>query len=77
VAFAVTAAAGPSPGFSSRGTKNQKEGPKTGRGGHIFKIQCWDVCSNRWVKREMEGHRFKMGGPGTTDPPCDGPVQQS
>jgi len=32
---------GPSPGFSSRGAKNQMEGPKTRKGGHIFKIQYW------------------------------------
>jgi len=32
--------AGPSPGFSSRGAKNQIEGPKTRRG-QIFQIQYW------------------------------------
>jgi len=32
---------GPSPGFSSRGAKNQKEGPKTRRGGNILKMQYW------------------------------------
>jgi len=39
---------GPSPGFGSRGgqkpeggVKNQKEGPKIRKGGHIFKIQYW------------------------------------
>ena len=38
--FLVFCKSGPSPGFSSRGAKNQKEGPKA-RKGHIFKIQYW------------------------------------
>jgi len=67
------AGTGPSPGFSSRGAKNQKEGSKTRRGPH-FKNTILDVCSNRGAKREMGGHRFQMGGPGTTGPPAgDGP----
>jgi len=28
-----------------------------------------DVCSNQGANREMEGHRFQKGGPGTTAPP--------
>jgi len=27
--------------LAAGGGKNQKEGPKTRRGSHIFKIQCW------------------------------------
>jgi len=54
---------GPSPGFSNKGAKNQKEGPKTRKGRHIFKIQysVLDVCNNRWAKREMGGTDFKWG----------------
>ena len=37
----ICTCAGPSPGFSSRGARNQKEGPNTRRWGHIFKIQYW------------------------------------
>jgi len=43
-------------------------------GGPHFQNTVLDVCSNRWAKREMEEHRFQMGGPGTTGPPAgDGP----
>jgi len=28
-----------------------------------------DICSNQGAKREMGGHRFQMGRPGTTGPP--------
>ena len=59
--------AGPSPGFSSSGAKNQKGGPH-------FKNTVLDVCSNQEPKREMGGTDFKWGGPGTTGPPAgDGP----
>jgi len=57
--------------------KNQKEGPKTRRGGEHFKNTLLDVCSNQGVKREMGRHRFQMGGPGTTDPSTgDGPARK-
>ena len=55
---------GLSPGFSSR------EGQKP-EGGPHFENTVLDVCSNRWAKREMGGHRFQMGGPDTTGPPAD------
>jgi len=43
-------------------------------GGPHFKNTVLDVCSNQGAKREMGGHRFQMGGPGTTGPPVgDGP----
>jgi len=48
--------------LAAGGTKNQKGGP------HL-KNTVLDVCSNPGAKREMGGHRFQMGGPGTTDPP--------
>ena len=59
---AVGLCAGPSSGFSSRGGQTPEWGP-------YFKDTVLDVCSNRGAKREMGGHRFQMGGPGTTGPP--------
>ena len=52
---------GPSPEFSSRGSKKQK-------GGHIFKIQYW-IMQQPVGQTWNGGHRFQMGGPGTTGPP--------
>jgi len=44
-------------------------------GGPHFKNTVMDVCSNWWAKREMGGHQFQMGGPGTTGSPAgDGPA---
>ena len=43
---------GPSPGFSSRGAKNQKVGP------HFYNT-ILDVCSSQGAKREMGGTDFK------------------
>jgi len=65
-------AAGPSPRFSSRGgTKNQK-------GGHILKILYWMYAAARGPNVKWGGHRFQMGGPGTTAPPAgDGPEEQA
>jgi len=58
---------GPSPEYSSRGEKPE--------GGAHFKNTVLDVCSNQGAKREMGGHRFQIGGPGTTGPPAgDGPA---
>jgi len=65
--------AGPSPGFSSRGGQ-KPGGAKNQKGGPRFKNTVLDVCSNQGVKREMEGQRVQMAGPGTTGPPSgDGP----
>jgi len=60
---------GPSPGFSSRGDQKPEGRAKNQKGGPHFKNTVLDVCSNQGTKREMGGHRFQMGGPGTTDPP--------
>jgi len=63
-----TLSTGPSPGFSSRGAKNQKEGPETRRAGHIKKDSIG--CMQKWgSKREMGGHPISNGEPGTTAPP--------
>ena len=52
--------AGPSPGFSSRGAKNQK-------GCHILKYSIG--CMQQPVGQTWNGgHRFQMGEPGTTGP---------
>jgi len=55
--------------IAAGGDKNQKEGPKTRRGGAHFNNTVLDVCSNQGAKREMEGYIFQMGGPDTTAPP--------
>ena len=49
----------PSPGFSSRGTKNQMEGPKARRGEHIFKILCWMYAVTREPSVKWGGTDFK------------------
>jgi len=60
--------AGPSPGFSSRGSPKSRRGQKAEgwaknqKGGLHFKNTALDVCSNQEAKREM-------GGSGTTKPP--------
>jgi len=41
LASALDQSPGPSPGYSSRGGKNQKEGPKIRKAGHILKIPYW------------------------------------
>ena len=71
--YTVLILAGPSPGCSSRGGKNQKEGPKTRRGGHVFKYSIG--CMQQPVGQAWNGGGtdFKRG-PGTTGPPAgDGP----
>jgi len=57
---AIKLTAGPSPGYSSRGAKNQKEGPKNRRGGHILKILYWMYAATRGPNVKW-GHRFQMG----------------
>jgi len=52
--------AGPSPGCSSRGARNQKEGPRTRRGGHIFKVLCYMYATVRGPNVKW-GHRFQIG----------------
>jgi len=59
---------GPSPGFRSRGAKNQ-EGPKSRSGGHIFEITVMDMCSNRGPKMKWGGTDFKWGGRAPLAPP--------
>jgi len=72
--------AGPSPGYSNRGVKNQKKGQKTETGPH-FKNTVLNVCINQRAKREMGGHRFQMGGraplaPRWRRPWCQGVLKQ-
>jgi len=67
------ALAGPSPRFSSRGAKNQKEGPKTRRGGHIFKIQCWMYAATGGSDVKWGGADFKRGAGHHWPPAGDGP----
>jgi len=54
-------AADPSPGCSSRGAKNQKEGPKNRRGGHIFKIQYWMYAATGGPNLKWWSTDFKWG----------------
>ena len=70
-------APGPSPGCSSRGAKNQKEGPKTRRGATFLKYSIG--CMQQPVGQTWNGgHPFKMGVGGTTGPPAgDGPAWHS
>jgi len=63
------AAAGPLPEFSSRGAKNQKEGPKTRRRGHILKILCWIYAATRGPNVKWGGTDFKRGGRAPLAPP--------
>jgi len=42
--------------LAAEGAKNQKEWPKTRRGGHIFKIQYWMYAAT-------EGPNVKWGAP--------------
>ena len=44
-------------------------GPKTRMGGHILKILYWIYAATRGPNVKG-GHRFQMGGPGTTGPPA-------
>ena len=62
---------GPSPGFSSKGVKDQKEGPKTRRGGHIFKIQYWMYAATGWPNVKWR-EPISNGGAGHHWPPFAG-----
>jgi len=44
------------------GTKKQKEGPKSRRGGHIFKIQYWIYAATGGPNVKWGGTDFKWGG---------------
>jgi len=69
----ITDQAGPSPGFSSRGAKNQKEGPKTRRGATFLKYSIG--CMQQPVGQTQNGRApISNVGAGTTGPPAgDGP----
>jgi len=58
---------GPSPGFSSRVSKNQKERQKPA-GGHIFKIQYWMYVATKGPNVKWGGPDLKWE-PGTLAPP--------
>jgi len=62
-------ASGPSPAFSSRGAKNQKEGPKTWRGDHIFKILYWMYAATRGPNMKWGDTDFKWGDRAPLFPP--------
>jgi len=71
--------AGGRPYYQARRQDLAAGGPKTRRGqkpegGPHFKNTILDVCSSRWAKREMGGHRFQMGYPAPLHPrwrrPC-------
>ena len=51
---------GPSPGFCSRGAKNNK-------GGHLFKMQYW-MCAATEDQTWNGGHRFYMGSRASLPP---------
>ena len=59
--------AGPSPGFSSRGAKNQEE-PKP-EGGPILKIQYWMYAATEGPNVKWGGTDFKWGGRAPLAPP--------
>jgi len=48
--------------LAAGGAKNQKEGPKTRRGGHIFKILYWMYAATRRPTVKWGGTYFKWGG---------------
>ena len=51
------------------GAKNQKEGPKTRRGGHIFKIQYWMYVATGGPNVKWGGTHFKWGVRAPLAPP--------
>ena len=62
--------AGPSPGFSSRGGQKPERGAKNQKGGGTF-LKYSVGCMQQPVGQTWNGgHRFQMGGPGTTGPPA-------
>ena len=60
--------AGPSPGFNSRGAKNQKEGPKTRRGAKFFKYSIGCMQQSGGQTRN-EGAPISNGRAGHHWPP--------
>ena len=54
--------------IATGGSKTRKRGQKP-EGGPHFEKTVLDVCSNHGAKRQMGGHRFQIGRPGTTGPP--------
>jgi len=48
--------------LAARGGQKPEGGVKKQKGGPHFQNTVLDVCSNRWAKREMGGHRFQMRG---------------
>jgi len=48
--------------LAAGGAKNQMEGPKTRRGGHIFKIQHWIYAATGRPNVKWGGTNFKWGG---------------
>jgi len=55
--------------LAAGGDKNQKEGPKTGRGGHIFKIHCWIYAATGGPNVKWGGTDFKWGAGHHCPPP--------
>jgi len=66
--------AGPSPRFSSREGKNQMEGQKNRKGGHIFKIQYWMYAATGGPNVKWGSTDFKWGGGHHWPPAGDDPV---
>ena len=60
--------------LAAGGDKNQKEGPKTGRGGHIFKIHCWIYAATGGPNVKWGGTDFKWGAGNHCTPAGDGPA---
>ena len=58
--------------LAAGGAKNQKEGPKTSRGGTFFKY-CIGCMQQPGVQTWNGGAQTSNGGPGTTAPAGDGP----
>ena len=52
----------PSPGLAEGRAKNQKEGPKTRRGCHTFKIQYWMYVATGGPNVKWGGTDFKWEG---------------
>ena len=55
--------------LAAGGTKNQKEGPKPRKVGHIFKILYWMYAATREPTVKWGGKNFKWGGRAPLAPP--------
>jgi len=55
------------------GAKNQREGPKTRRGRHIFKMKYWIYAGTGGPNVKWRGTDFKWGAGTTGHPAGDGP----